>query len=153
MFDVASEIGWAKGTLLTPARYPIAAARAGRKLSLDPATIAEVWESYEQENRQSGHLDFEDLLAAGKATPTPKAPSLNEPPERSFFGEAFEGLATQSVGRAHRHAEAPGEFSDGQSRVEPDECRSHLGGHGTRGARIGPAVQSLTAVQGAGSAT
>ena len=64
VIDVASEIGWAKATLLSPARYPVAAARANRGTTLHPDVVAQCWERYDSANEAAGALDFEDLLLA-----------------------------------------------------------------------------------------
>jgi DNA helicase-2/ATP-dependent DNA helicase PcrA len=62
--DLASEIEWAKSSLVEPAEYVAAAARAGRDTPEDPAKIADVYVAYEQVKRSSGVIDFEDLLRA-----------------------------------------------------------------------------------------
>jgi DNA helicase-2/ATP-dependent DNA helicase PcrA len=62
VFDLSSEIGWAKSQLLTPRRYSTAALKAGRSLPKDAHDIAEVFKAYEVEKERTGRLDFEDLL-------------------------------------------------------------------------------------------
>jgi DNA helicase-2/ATP-dependent DNA helicase PcrA len=62
--DLASEIEWAKSSLIEPADYPVAAAKAGREPPHEPAKMAEVYAAYEQVKRSSGVIDFEDLLRA-----------------------------------------------------------------------------------------
>lgn len=60
--DLAAEIDWAKAVLAAPSDYPAVAARAGRDVPFDPATVAEVYDQYEQAKRRAGQLDFSDLL-------------------------------------------------------------------------------------------
>jgi DNA helicase-2/ATP-dependent DNA helicase PcrA len=62
--DLASEIEWAKASLIEPGDYVVAAERAGREAPEDPAKVAEVYAAYEQVKRASGVIDFEDLLRA-----------------------------------------------------------------------------------------
>jgi len=62
--DLASEIEWAKASLIEPADYVVAAQRAGRDAPEEPAKVAEVYAAYEQIKRTSGVIDFEDLLRA-----------------------------------------------------------------------------------------
>ena len=61
--DLASEIEWAKSRLVSPDRYPIAAAQADRRLAVDPERIAEWFRRYEAEKRKRGLVDFDDLLS------------------------------------------------------------------------------------------
>lgn len=60
--DLASEIEWSKATLTTPARYAAAAAKAHRDAPVDAATMAKVFDAYEQARVASESLDFDDLL-------------------------------------------------------------------------------------------
>ncbi len=62
--DLASEIEWAKSSLIEPADYVVAAAKAGRDTPQEPAKVADVYAAYEQVKRSSGVIDFEDLLRA-----------------------------------------------------------------------------------------
>ncbi|GAA4450915.1 ATP-dependent DNA helicase UvrD2 [Phytohabitans houttuyneae] len=62
--DLASEIEWAKSSLVEPVEYPVAAAKANREAPYEPAKVAEVFAAYEQVKRASGVIDFEDLLRA-----------------------------------------------------------------------------------------
>ncbi len=61
--DLAGEIEWAKSRLVSPDRYPIAAAQADRRLPVDPDRIAEWYRRYEAEKRKRGLVDFDDLLS------------------------------------------------------------------------------------------
>jgi DNA helicase-2/ATP-dependent DNA helicase PcrA len=60
--DLASEIDWAKSSLVSPTDYVSAAARANRGISLTPAKVAEVYEGYEEAKRRNNEIDFSDLL-------------------------------------------------------------------------------------------
>jgi DNA helicase-2/ATP-dependent DNA helicase PcrA len=60
--DLASEIEWAKASLIEPADYPVAAARAGREPPLDPDRFVAVYQEYERAKSAAGVIDFEDLL-------------------------------------------------------------------------------------------
>jgi DNA helicase-2/ATP-dependent DNA helicase PcrA len=63
--DLAGEIEWAKGSLISPEQYPDAVAAAGRDIPLDAAKVAAVYEAYETlKSRDDGValLDFDDLL-------------------------------------------------------------------------------------------
>ncbi len=62
--DLASEIEWAKSSLIEPAEYPVAAAKALREPPVEPAKVAEVYAAYEQVKRAQGSIDFEDLVRA-----------------------------------------------------------------------------------------
>jgi DNA helicase II / ATP-dependent DNA helicase PcrA len=62
--DLASEIEWAKSSLVEPAEYEVAAAKAQRETPLSAAETATVFAAYEQVKRRSGAMDFEDLLRA-----------------------------------------------------------------------------------------
>ncbi len=60
--DLASEIEWAKATLLTPTGYPDAVARAKRETPLDAELIAKAFDAYESVKNDAGQLDFDDIL-------------------------------------------------------------------------------------------
>ncbi len=62
--DLASEIEWAKASLVEPVEYPIAAAKALREPPFEAARVAEVFTAYEQLKRRQGVIDFEDMLRA-----------------------------------------------------------------------------------------
>ncbi|GAA4160845.1 ATP-dependent DNA helicase UvrD2 [Phytohabitans flavus] len=62
--DLASEIEWAKSSLVEPAEYPVAAAKSTREPPYEPAKVAEVFAAYEHVKRANGVIDFEDLLRA-----------------------------------------------------------------------------------------
>ncbi len=60
--DVVGEIEWAKARMVTPDRYPAAAAEVKRKPPLEPAVVAAAFERYEQEKQSRRMVDFDDLL-------------------------------------------------------------------------------------------
>ncbi|MEU8236864.1 ATP-dependent DNA helicase UvrD2 [Actinoplanes missouriensis] len=62
--DLASEIEWAKSSLVEPGEYAVAAAKALREPPFEPAKVAEVFAAYESLKRRQGVIDFEDLLRA-----------------------------------------------------------------------------------------
>jgi DNA helicase-2/ATP-dependent DNA helicase PcrA len=62
--DLASEIEWAKSSLVEPGEYAVAAAKALREPPLEPAKVAEVFAAYESLKRRQGVIDFEDMLRA-----------------------------------------------------------------------------------------
>ncbi|MEV6629463.1 ATP-dependent DNA helicase UvrD2 [Actinoplanes sp. NPDC051470] len=62
--DLASEIEWAKSSLVEPGEYAVAAAKALREPPYDPAKVADVFSAYEDIKRRQGVIDFEDMLRA-----------------------------------------------------------------------------------------
>jgi DNA helicase-2/ATP-dependent DNA helicase PcrA len=60
--DVASEVEWAKATMVSPADYPARALAAHREPPIPAADVAKVYAAYEDLKRDSGLLDFEDML-------------------------------------------------------------------------------------------
>jgi len=62
--DLAGEIEWAKSSLVEPGDYPVAAAKAQRETPFEAAKVAEVFSAYEQVKRDTGAMDFEDMLRA-----------------------------------------------------------------------------------------
>ena len=60
--DFASEIEWAKSSLVGPEQYHAAAARAGRETSIPPHELARLFTAYEEVKNRAESLDFDDLL-------------------------------------------------------------------------------------------
>ncbi|WP_027944815.1 ATP-dependent DNA helicase UvrD2 [Amycolatopsis taiwanensis] len=60
--DLATEIEWAKASLVAPDDYPIAAARVQRDTPAPTAQVAEVYRAYEEIKNSARVLDFDDLL-------------------------------------------------------------------------------------------
>ncbi|MGQ0520756.1 MAG: ATP-dependent helicase [Actinomycetota bacterium] len=62
--DLAAEIEWAKARLVPASGYEAEVAATGRRPPLPPATMAALYERYENEKRRRGLVDFDDLLLA-----------------------------------------------------------------------------------------
>ncbi|WP_312870554.1 ATP-dependent DNA helicase UvrD2 [Gordonia asplenii] len=63
--DLASEIEWAKASLLSPDAYPQAAIDRDRDAPVDPLKVRDVWKNYEslkQADADEWYLDFDDML-------------------------------------------------------------------------------------------
>ncbi len=60
--DLASEIEWAKASLIRPDDYLAAVARHQRDTSIAAATVVKVYSLYEKAKTESEQLDFDDLL-------------------------------------------------------------------------------------------
>jgi DNA helicase-2/ATP-dependent DNA helicase PcrA len=60
--DLASEIEWAKASLISPDDYPAAAARTHRDTPAPPPQVVQVYQAYEQLKNRARLLDFDDLL-------------------------------------------------------------------------------------------
>ncbi|GGQ40016.1 ATP-dependent DNA helicase UvrD2 [Couchioplanes azureus] len=62
--DLASEIEWAKSSLVEPGEYVVAATKALREPPYEAAKVAEIFAAYESLKRRQGVIDFEDMLRA-----------------------------------------------------------------------------------------
>jgi DNA helicase-2/ATP-dependent DNA helicase PcrA len=60
--DLASEIEWAKASLITPEGYPAEVARVRREVPAPAELVAKVYVAYEALKTSTGLLDFDDLL-------------------------------------------------------------------------------------------
>lgn len=60
--DLASEIEWAKVSMLTPESYVAAATDRGQPGGLDTTTVARIFQSYEDVKTDRQFIDFEDVL-------------------------------------------------------------------------------------------
>jgi len=60
--DLATEIEWAKASLITPEDYPAAAERTHRQTPAPPEQVAQVYRGYEAVKTRANLLDFDDLL-------------------------------------------------------------------------------------------
>jgi DNA helicase-2/ATP-dependent DNA helicase PcrA len=60
--DLASEIEWAKASLIAPDDYPEAVRRRHREPPIPAAQVVSVYQSYEKLKNKAKLLDFEDLL-------------------------------------------------------------------------------------------
>ncbi|WP_213000805.1 ATP-dependent DNA helicase UvrD2 [Winogradskya consettensis] len=62
--DLASEIEWAKSSLVEPGGYVVAATKALREPPYEVGKVADVFAAYESLKRRQGVIDFEDMLRA-----------------------------------------------------------------------------------------
>ncbi|HEX2903281.1 MAG TPA: ATP-dependent DNA helicase UvrD2 [Jatrophihabitans sp.] len=60
--DLASEIDWAKSSLVSPEDYAVSSVKANRGISLPASRVAEVYAGYEDAKRRNNEIDFSDLL-------------------------------------------------------------------------------------------
>jgi DNA helicase-2/ATP-dependent DNA helicase PcrA len=60
--DLATEIEWAKARMVAPSRYEAAAGISGRRLQFSLATMAAIYQHYEDDKRRKRMVDFDDLL-------------------------------------------------------------------------------------------
>ncbi len=60
--DLASEIEWAKVSMLTPESYVAAASDRGEPGGLDPITVSRIFQAYEDVKTDRQYIDFEDVL-------------------------------------------------------------------------------------------
>src|SRR3954454_14698459 len=60
--DLASEIEWAKASLVTPGDYPATVARLRRDVPGPAEQVSRVYQGYEQLEARARQLDFDDLL-------------------------------------------------------------------------------------------
>ncbi|MDO5744525.1 MAG: ATP-dependent DNA helicase UvrD2 [Micrococcaceae bacterium] len=60
--DLASEIEWAKVSMLTPESYVAAATDRGEPGGLDPITVSRIFQAYEDVKTDRQYIDFEDVL-------------------------------------------------------------------------------------------
>lgn len=66
--DLVAEIGWAKVSNVGPEDYAALAVRHRREISsVDPETVARVFEAYEAAKRARDRIDFEDILLCAAA--------------------------------------------------------------------------------------
>ena len=62
-----TEISWAKGHGLTPETYEEGARRSGRRSSISPTLVTELWSTYEGIKAKNSLLDFDDLISEATA--------------------------------------------------------------------------------------
>jgi DNA helicase-2/ATP-dependent DNA helicase PcrA len=60
--DLASEIEWAKASLVSPEEYAATVATLRRDTPLDAAVVQRVYQGYEEAKIEARQLDFDDLL-------------------------------------------------------------------------------------------
>ncbi len=61
--SVAAEIDWARARRVEPTGYLVAAAKAGRRPTVDPNQVATLYVRYEETKRERRLVDFDDLLS------------------------------------------------------------------------------------------
>lgn len=94
--DLASEIEWAKVSLLTPDTYPAAARRAGRDpAGLDATAMARVLQTYEDVKGERGVIDFEDVLlvTAGVLQDNPQIAETVRHQYRHFVVDEYQDVS------------------------------------------------------------
>jgi DNA helicase II / ATP-dependent DNA helicase PcrA len=62
--ELATEIEWAKARMIHAERYAAESVKAGRRSTLEPRQIADLYARYEEEKRRRGLVDFDDLLSS-----------------------------------------------------------------------------------------
>ncbi|MDY6809800.1 MAG: ATP-dependent DNA helicase UvrD2 [Actinomycetota bacterium] len=93
--DLASEIEWAKGSLIAPADYPARAAEAARDVPFGHDVVAAVFDGYEAAKRDGSHLllDFDDLIIyAGEILREPDAASNFRARYRCFVVDEYQDI-------------------------------------------------------------
>ena len=94
--DLASEVEWAKVSLLTPETYPAAARRAGRDpAGLDATAMARVLQVYEDVKGERGVIDFEDVLlvTAGVLQDNPQIADTVRQQYRHFVVDEYQDVS------------------------------------------------------------
>lgn len=94
--DLASEVEWAKVSLLTPETYPAAARRAGRDpAGLDATAMARVLAVYEEVKSERGVIDFEDVLlvTAGVLQDNPQIAATVRSQYRHFVVDEYQDVS------------------------------------------------------------
>lgn len=83
--ELCSEIDWAAARGLTTRSYARAAAKAGRSVSVEPATVTAVWRKYSERKRRRNEVDFADVLALAAA-------QLDDPAVHSVVEGMFDAV-------------------------------------------------------------
>jgi len=94
--DLASEVEWAKVSLLTPETYPAAARKAGRDpAGLDATAMARVLQVYEDVKGERGVIDFEDVLlvTAGVLQDNPQVADTVRRQYRHFVVDEYQDVS------------------------------------------------------------
>ena len=94
--DLASEVEWAKVSLLTPDTYPAAARKAGRDpAGLDATAMARVLQVYEDVKGERGVIDFEDVLlvTAGVLQDNPQVADTVRRQYRHFVVDEYQDVS------------------------------------------------------------
>ncbi len=138
--DLAGEIEWAKSSLVEPADYVVAAARALRDTPHEPAKVADVFTAYEQLKR----VERRDRLrghAAGRGVGHRGAPGRRRADPRpvpALRGRRVPGRQPAPAAAAGRLAGRPRRPDRGRRR-QPDDLLVHRGDLGVPGRLPSPA--------------
>jgi DNA helicase-2/ATP-dependent DNA helicase PcrA len=92
--ELAAEIEWAQARMVSPAGYAEAVAAAGRKPPLPTATVASIYERYQDEKRRQNLVDFDDLLleCAGALETDPAFAATQRWRYRHLFVDEFQDV-------------------------------------------------------------
>ncbi|GAA4370300.1 ATP-dependent DNA helicase UvrD2 [Paeniglutamicibacter cryotolerans] len=95
--DLASEIEWAKVSMLTPEGYVAAATAAdrGEPGGLDPITISRLFQAYEDVKTDRRYIDFEDvlLLTVGILDDDPRVAASVRDQYRHFVVDEYQDVS------------------------------------------------------------
>lgn len=93
--DLASEIEWAKVSMLTPESYSTAVAGRGAPGGFDALTVSRIFQSYEDLKTDRGQIDFEDvlLLTVGILEEDPKVAATVREQYRHFVVDEYQDVS------------------------------------------------------------
>lgn len=93
--DLASEIEWAKVSMLTPSTYLEGAAGRGEPGGLQPPTVARLFEAYEDVKVDRNLIDFEDvlLITVGILQEDPKVAAAVREQYRHFVVDEYQDVS------------------------------------------------------------
>lgn len=93
--DLASEIEWAKVSMLTPSTYLEGAAGRGEPGGLQPQTVARLFEAYEDVKVDRNLIDFEDvlLITVGILQEDPKVAATVRDQYRHFVVDEYQDVS------------------------------------------------------------
>lgn len=93
--DLASEIEWAKVSMLTPSTYLEGATGRGEPGGLQPTTVARLFEAYEDIKVDRNLIDFEDvlLITVGILQEDPKVAAIVRDQYRYFVVDEYQDVS------------------------------------------------------------
>lgn len=93
--DLASEIEWAKVSMLTPSTYLEGASGRGEPGGLQPPTVARLFEAYEDVKVDRNLIDFEDvlLITVGILQEDPKVAATVRDQYRHFVVDEYQDVS------------------------------------------------------------
>ncbi|GAB4099863.1 ATP-dependent DNA helicase UvrD2 [Sinomonas halotolerans] len=93
--DLASEIEWAKVSMLTPSTYLEGAAGRGEPGGLQPQTVARLFQAYEDVKVDRNLIDFEDvlLITVGILQEDPKVAATVRDQYRHFVVDEYQDVS------------------------------------------------------------